>query len=328
VNYQVAYEPPAPFEFFVVNDKLNAIEDKDFTLIVSTAGDVIPENAQIRYNDEAYFMQQVSPGTFQYVFSKPKQSIDFNFEANAIQSKPYTLTILEVPTILGFDMVLDYPSYTKKRDEVLKSSGNATIPQGTNVTWRLRTKSTDEAAIYANDTLQFKSNSKGDFDVSKRLYNDLDYTISTSNTNLKDYENLSFSIDVITDEYPELNIKAERDSIDQQTLYFYGQASDDYGLHKLQLVYYPVGNETSKLIETLPVSSSNFDEFVTAFPNNLKVEDGVSYELYFEVFDNDVIHKYKRTKSAVYTFRKLTKDEEQQQQLDQQNETIKDLNKF
>ena len=30
VNYQTAYEPPAPFQFFVINDKLEAIENKNY----------------------------------------------------------------------------------------------------------------------------------------------------------------------------------------------------------------------------------------------------------------------------------------------------------
>jgi len=327
VNYQIAYEPPAPFEFFVVNEDLNALENMDFKLIVKTAGDVIPENAQINYNGETYFLQQSAPGEFQYVFSQPKQDIVFSIEANKVRSRSYTLNIIEVPTILGFEMFLDYPSYTNKKDESLISTGNATVPQGTNITWMLRTKSTEEAFMYAKDTLILDRVESDEFKASKRLYKDWDYNLSTSNSSLKDYENLAFSIDVITDEYPEMNLQVERDSIDQQTLYFFGQVSDDYGLSKLQLVYYPVEDENNKKTEYFPVSISNFDEFVTSFPNNLNIEDGVSYELYFEVFDNDAIHKYKGTKSAKYTFRKLTKDEEEQQQLQQQNETIKDLNK-
>lgn len=327
VNYQTAYEPPAPFEFFVVNEGLEALENKDFRLIIKTAGEVIPENAQINYNGETYFLQKSAPGEFQYVFSQPKQNIDFNIEANNVRSRMYTLNVIEVPTLLGFKMVLDYPSYTNKKDESLISTGNATVPQGTNITWELRTKSTDEAFLYAKDTLSFALDENGEFRTSKRLYNDLDYNISTSNSRLRDYENLAFEIGVVTDEYPEMDIQVERDSIDQQTLYFFGQVSDDYGLSKLQLVYYPIDDEQNRRIENFPLSVSNFDEFVTSFPNNLDVEDGVSYELYFEVFDNDAIHEYKRTKSAVYSFRKLTKDEEEKQQLQQQNETIQDLNK-
>ena len=52
VNYKTAYEPPAPFQFFVVNESLQAIENENFKLNVSTVGEVIPESAQIEFNGQ------------------------------------------------------------------------------------------------------------------------------------------------------------------------------------------------------------------------------------------------------------------------------------
>jgi hypothetical protein len=327
VNYKTAYEPPAPFRFFVVNEKLQAIENRDFKLVVKTAGTVIPENAQIHYNGETYFLQQNAPGQFEYVFSQPKEDIDFDLSANSVNSKSYSLEVIRVPTLVSFEMLLDYPSYVNKQDEILKSTGSATIPEGTNITWKVNTRSTKNVSLYAKDTIQFENRSEGRFEVSKRIYQNYDYNISTSNEKLKDYESLAFSINVIRDSYPELNLKVEKDSIDNQTLYFYGQISDDYGLSKLQLVYYPSNDEDHKSIHKMPIASGNFDEFVTAFPNNLQLEEGINYELYFQVFDNDVIHNFKSTKSSLFTYRKLTKDEEELKLLKEQNETIKDMGK-
>ncbi len=325
VNYKTAYEPPAPFQFFVINNELKAIENKAFKLLVRTQGKIIPENAQIHFNDESYFLTQIAPGEFEYVFTQVKNDVNFSFSANDVQSKYYDLEVVNVPTLVHFEMELHYPSYIKRPVETLKSTGNTTIPEGTNVIWNILTKSTDQAALFSTDTLQFTPKENGKFVASKRLFNNYDYTISTSNQQLKDYENLVFSINVIKDAYPEILIKVEKDTIDNQTLYFLGQVSDDYGLSKLQLVYYPVENETEKKIEPIAVSSSNFDEFVSAFPNQLQLEEGVNYELYFQVFDNDAIHNFKSTKSNVFTYRKLTKDEEEAKQLQEQNETIKDM---
>ena len=327
VNYQTAYEPPAPFSFFVINESLQTEENKTFRLFVQTEGDVVPEDAQINFNDQSYFLQQRQPGTFEYVFEQPKQDITFNLSANGVNSKPYTLHVVEVPTLLNFQMVLNYPNYTNKRNEVLKGIGNAVVPQGTQITWQLNTKATDQVDLISIDTLAFTTEENGVFKASKRVYNNLDYNISTSNKNLINYENLAYSISVIKDQYPELKIESKTDSLDQQTLYFKGQVSDDYGLSKLQLVYYPSENETKKTVKNIPISSSNFDEFLSVFPNNLEIEAGIPYELYFEVFDNDAVNKNKSTKSSVFTYRKRTKDEEEQKQLNEQNETIKDLNK-
>jgi hypothetical protein len=69
VNYQTAYEPPAPFQFFVVNESLQATENKDFKLIIKTVGSVIPEQAQIQFDGQTFFLQQNALGEFQYVFS-------------------------------------------------------------------------------------------------------------------------------------------------------------------------------------------------------------------------------------------------------------------
>ncbi|WP_299114894.1 DUF4175 family protein [uncultured Winogradskyella sp.] len=327
VNYQTAYEPPAPFQFFVLNESLQAIEGKDFKLNVSTAGDVIPDNAQIQFNGQSYYLQQLAPGEFQYTFNLPKENIEFTLTANDVSSKTYQIEVVNTPNLVNFEMVLDYPSYTRKQDEVLKSTGSAVIPEGTKVTWKALTKSTSEVNIYAHDTLRFTQNEDGGFEATKRLYRNYNYSISTSNDNLKDYENLAYSISVVKDLSPELDIKVQKDSIDLQSLYFYGQASDDFGLTKLNLVYYPVDDETNKVIEPVSVSKSNFSEFVSAFPNQFNLEEGVSYQLYFEVFDNDVIHNYKRTKSSVFSYRKRTKEEEEQKQLQEQNETIKDIGK-
>ncbi|MBO6605361.1 DUF4175 family protein [Psychroserpens sp.] len=327
VNYSTAYEPPAPFQFFVVNEELKAIENKDYKVIVTAAGELVPENAQIHFNGQSFFMQQTQPGQFEFVFVQPKQPVSFNLSANDVVSKDYTLDIVKVPSLLNFEMLLDYPSYTKKTDEVLKSTGSATIPEGTKVTWNVNTRSTESVALYAQDTLAFDAFESGRFEASKRIFANTDYSISTSNAQLKDYENLAFSINVIKDSYPELNVKMERDSLDNQTLYFYGQVSDDYGLSKLQMVYYPSDTPDDKKKEVIDITKSNFDEFVSVFPNQLNLEEGVNYELYFQVFDNDALHNFKSAKSPVFSYRKLTKDEVEKKQLEEQNETIKDISK-
>ncbi len=222
VHYKTAYEPPAPFQFFVVNSNLKAIENKDFKLVIKTAGEIIPENAQIVYNDEIYFLKQTGMGEFEFIFSQPKDNIEFRLMANNVTSKPYTLEIISVPTLLSFEMVLDYPAYTKNKRVILKSTGNAMVPEGTKITWLLTTKSTERVHLYAKDTVTFTEDNSGKFNTWKRVFNNFNYAISTSNSDLKDYENLAFTIDVVKDEFPVIDVKMKKDSLDLQTLYFQG----------------------------------------------------------------------------------------------------------
>ena len=70
------------------------------------------------------------------------------------------------------------------------------------------------------------------------LRNNLKYSLNTSNESLENYESLAFSINILRDEPPRLKVEMVRDSVELETLYFYGQATDDYGLNKLELIYY------------------------------------------------------------------------------------------
>ncbi len=327
VNYETAYEPPAPFTFYVVNDNLTAVENKPFTLQIRTEGDVIPENASIVYNDENYYLKQSAPGVFEHTFEQPLDPIDFRLAANKVKSKVYTLDVLKTPSLVAFEMVLNYPSYTGKQDETLKSTGNATIPEGTRVTWKVNTKNTKAVHLKTKDTTYFFAVNEQEFTYNKGVFRKLDYAITTSNDFLKDYENLSFSLGVIRDAYPEIEVQSKQDSTDSQTTYFLGRVSDDYGLSKLRLVYFPIGEEDAKQTEILPINKTTVDQFVYTFPGAYPLEEGVAYEYYFEVFDNDIIHNYKSSKSGVYSFRKLTKDEEENEQLQNQDKSIKGMDK-
>ncbi|WP_338732287.1 DUF4175 family protein [Mangrovimonas cancribranchiae] len=326
VNYKTAYEPPAPFQFFIINESLQVVEGNDYKVLVKTAGDIVPENVQISFNDENYFLNNTSNGNFEFTISKPLNDISFSFHSGNVHSKSYTLQVIKAPVITDFEMVLDYPSYIGKPNESIKSTGNATIPSGTKITWRLTTQATEEVFMLATDTTSFTANNKS-FSTTKHIFKNLNYSITTSNSNLKDYENLSFSIDVIKDQYPEISVKSAVDSLDQQTLYFYGQLSDDYGLNNLQMVYYAVDNPLEKQVEDMLIPKSNVAEFTQIFPNNLNLKEGVSYQVYFQVSDNDVFNKGKQSKSQVFTYRKLTSQEVENQQLNQQSETIKQLDK-
>lgn len=327
VNYQTDYEPPAPFQFIVVNDSLQAIENQAYKLQVQTLGDVIPEEVQISLGDETYFLQNKGVGTFEYTFTQPKEATTFTLKANEVTSKPYTLNVVKVPSLVNFQMVLDYPAYTKRKDEVLKSTGNATIPEGTKITWEAKAKQTEKLELISKDSTYTFGKEADDFKLEQKLYQRLDYQISTSNSELKNYENLGFNINVIKDEYPKMDLQSKRDTVDQRTMYFLGQVSDDYGLRRLQLVYYPSESAANKFREKIPISTSNIDQFQYTFPGNLELAKGVNYEFYFQLTDNDGIRGGKSVKSEIFNYRKLTDTELQTEQLQQQNETIKDLDK-
>ncbi|MBT8315009.1 MAG: hypothetical protein KJP26_11170, partial [Maribacter sp.] len=50
VNYDLAYEPPAPFRFQLLTTSLDVLEDKSYTIYVTTSGEVRPDAVNIRIN--------------------------------------------------------------------------------------------------------------------------------------------------------------------------------------------------------------------------------------------------------------------------------------
>ena len=323
VNYNTAYSPPAPFLFYVTNPSLSAIENKPFTLTIRTQGSVVPQNASIVYNNQRYFLQQTTPGSFQYTFSQPKATLDFKLLAANVSSKNYTLEVVQTPSIESFELSLKYPSYTGSPPKTLQSTGNTTLPEGTKVTWLVNTQNTSHVGLKTKDTAYSFIPNEQQHVFSKTINNTLDYAITTSNSRLKEYENLSFTIKVIKDQFPEISMQSKQDSIDGQQTYFLGQVSDDYGFSKLQLVFYPQSQPELKTTVPLPVNKSNLDQFTYVFPGPLELQPQVEYEYYFEVFDTDVIHNYKSTKSGYYGFRKSSEQELETQQLENQSRAVK-----
>lgn len=327
VNFKQQFTPPAPFEIVLVNNNLQTEQNKDFLVKVKTVGKVVPENAMIYIGDESYFMETTKAGEFEFVIPKPVEDTEFHIEANDVSSHDYELKVVTVPSIANFEMILNFPAYLNKKPEVIKGTGNAVIPEGTKVTWRMNTLATQKVD-WVNSANRFTFAKQDNvFTLSKSILQNVEYQILTSNNKVQHYEKLNYQISVIKDQFPTITVNNAPDSLKVNKNYVLGQVSDDYGLSKLQIVYYPKDKPNAAKKALINVKKDVYDQFVFAFPSNLPVEEGVSYEYYFEIFDNDAIHHCKSTKSSVFSNRIATETEKQDEMLQQQNDNINSLAK-
>ncbi|MDT0675373.1 hypothetical protein [Autumnicola musiva] len=331
-HYNKSYEPPAPFAFILQNDSLKVNENKDFTLKIETLGEVIPAEVSVIYNGDKYLMKNVEPGKFTYVFKNLEENRSFRLESNEVISGSYVLKVNRVPKLLNFAMLLDYPSYTGKKDERISGTGNAHIPEGTTVSWNLETAQTSTINFNISDSTISINNSGNTFTYSRPVYANLNYEIGTSNNEVSNYEKLSYKLQVQKDEFPRIDVKQKTDSVNNQTRYFKGTVSDDYGLSKLLLIYYQEGEKDQMNKIPLEISRGAMDQFLFTFPGNLQFERGKNYEYYFQVFDNDAVNGAKYSKSEVFSYREksvqeLTEDNLQQQNIsiDQMNNSLEDM---
>lgn len=327
VNYKQQFLPPAPFEFVVLNQSLQTEQNKDFLLKVKTVGKIVPENAMIVVGDESYFMEKGETGEFQFVIPKLTEKLEFYLEANDIKSKEYELQVITVPSIANFEMVLNFPGYINKKSEIIKGTGNAIIPEGTKVTWKMNTVATQKVDLLSDNIKQTFAKTDNIFSLSKNINQNTEYQILTSNNKVANYEKLNYQISVIKDQFPTITVNTAPDSLKVTKNYLLGQVSDDYGLTKLQVIYYPKDKPNDAKHGTIAVKKDSYDQFVFSFPSTLPVEEGVTYEYYFEVFDNDALHNYKSTKSTVFSNRIETQTEKEDQMLQQQNDNINALSK-
>ncbi len=324
VNYDLAYEPPAPFKFNLLTSDLEALDTRSVVIRVITEGKVKPEAMYIIIEGQRKLLRE-EEGAFVYLFNPPLQSTDFHFEANGVTSPTYAIKALATPEINQFGLVLDFPKYTNRYREIINNTGNAVFPEGTRVTWTIDSRDTEKVSLMLLDTILLFNKSEGQFQLSRKVFADMDYEISTGNANVAQYERLGFGFKVIKDEYPSIKVIEKRDSLDPNTAYYFGEVSDDYALQKIQLAYYPSDDEEALKRVLINGPNKNVDQFYYTFPSGLDVTTGITYNYFFEVTDNDEVHGGKTTKSQVFGMRLLDGDALREKDLENQQRLIQDM---
>ncbi|UWX54964.1 hypothetical protein NYZ99_19950 [Maribacter litopenaei] len=124
------------------------------------------------------------------------------------------------------------------------------------------------------DTALLLDRSQDDFSLSRRIYSNWDYQLATSNDNVRDYETLNYSFQVIKDAFPTVKVEQVLDSLEPNVSYYTGEATDDYGIKKIDLVYYEQGNEENERILELNAPNTNFHNFYYTFPSRSQFRGG------------------------------------------------------
>jgi len=326
VHYKTAYKQPAPFQFQILNKSLTVVEGSPLKIDLKIVGNSIPNEASISFTNQNYYLINKGFGKFEYTFSKINNPINFYFEANGFTSKIYKISSLDKPSIIDMKMVVNYPSYTNKKNEVISNTGNAIVPEGTKISWQINTQKTDTVSFFENDKkLFFQQNTMDYFSFNKQIRSDLSYKISVSNMQLINYESLNYKIQVIKDEFPKISVESDIDSVSRGPIQFAGQVSDDYSVTKLQLVYYTSDKPNINHTTSINILKSGISDFYYVFPTNENLIAGKNYNMYFKVFDNDAVNGSKKTKSKLFSYYVKTENERNQEVIEEQKSNIQSL---
>lgn len=311
IDYKTAYVPTAPFEF-QVNSPLEAVQGDDYVLEVSITGEQLPEKAYVVIGGNRFRLNGEGRTSFTHTFRNVREDMRFRFEGGGFESQPYDLKVLPNPVLLGFEIELDYPTYTGKKDETVSNIGDITVPEGTVAKWNFNTRNTEALRIAFEDTtMNLTRRSESRFVLEKRFDRTERYIVSTANEFVEGRDSSIFTIAVNRDQYPKITFEEQRDTADPKVYFFRGTIKDDYGFTRLTFNYRKADDETGwKTTEVDFNRSSTADQYYHYWDlNALNVEVGDEVEYYFQVWDNDGINGAKTARTRTQTFRAPTEEE-------------------
>ena len=158
---------------------------------------------------------------------------------------------------------------------------------------------------------------KQNFNLRKKILKEGNYKIYLSNQELPEGDSVVYSMTLIPDLYPSIDVKSSSDSTNDKIVYFVGEASDDYGIKKLDF-YYSIEREAQQLKEESIAMAINkgkqttYDYILDVKMLDLQAGDKLSY--YFKVYDNDAVNGSKSAQTPLMYFKMPTVEELKKQE--------------
>ena len=148
---------------------------------------------------------------------------------------------------------------------------------------------------FNNKTKVLESTDSPVFSYSDTYLENQNYSIAMVNQYLKNKDSLVYTLNVIPDAYPLIDVDEHKDSINVKHYYFKGIIKDDYGFSRLTFNYKIIDKDDSvnaknkTEIKSLPIDLTVSQEpFYYFFDiTQIPIDAGQELEYYFEVWDND-----------------------------------------
>ena len=311
MNYNTAFVPKAPFDFKIANKKLEAFKNEDFGVKLQLAGNTLPDQVYLISKGKRSKMKKEENGDFSFTFRSLQHNEEFNFEAAGFNSLPYFIHVISRPDLRYFDTYLSFPAYLGKKNEALKNAGNLTVPEGTQINWEFGTADAETIRLnFSSDNKDILLQSKNDqFKFSRRVLNSEEYHLQLENSQSKSKENISYTINVVKDEFPIIQVEKYNDTVLYSYISLGGKISDDYGLRALKLFYRIKNKEKNdenpyrSLSIPIDINSPAQNFYYNWMIDSLEVKPGEALEYYVQVSDNDGVNGSKSSKSGIFEFK-------------------------
>ncbi|MDX2195138.1 MAG: DUF4175 family protein [Cytophagales bacterium] len=316
MQYHRRFTPPPPFTFNIVNKNLQCLGNEDFEIKIRLEGKSLPEDCYINFQGLKRKMDAVGDNTYTFIFKNITKDIPFYFEASGFLSSTHNLTVFARPSLNFFQVTLDYPKYLGKKNETLSNAGNLIVPEGTRINWNMQADDCKEITVVLtpmSDSVKASKKMNGSFEFNTKAMASFGYAFKLYNHAAANKEKIEYTVSIIPDEYPKLNIDHFKDTSIFRYIVLGGSLSDDYGITKLSLFYKINNNDQYHEIPLQTynhVQNSNF--YYRWEIDTLKIPAGQQLEYYIALYDNDGVHGPKMTKSEIYELKMPTQKEIEQ----------------
>mgnify|MGYP001627152587 FL=1 len=326
VNYDKEYKAIAPFTFHIAQETLEAEEGDDIPVELVLKGSGLPEYVYVVSENGKFLMERKSKNRFSTVIRKPKKSGLFHFVANSYESESFNYKIHGKAVLGKFEATLTYPAYLGRTSEVVSNVGDISLPEGTSVEWSILTKNSNETKVFIAGK-SFKFSTDG-FKLNTVFKEDSPVKVLLSNRETNRKDSLKFTVSVIKDAFPQIEVLEVKDTVSDGLRFFSGRISDDHGLRNLVFVYVITSEDGKKRENRLNVRSvsgteSPFDFAVDFRRESLKLKDRIDY--YFVVSDNDGVNGSKSTRSSTFTYQLPSLSELNEKRSEEQEQIKKDM---
>jgi len=292
-NYSQEYVKPLPFNVELSATNLEASQGKDVEFRIHVTGERIPDAFYIKSTTGIRMMNRLNTNDFRFIFKNVYQNEEFFIEGGDYRSQMINIIVRPNPTMLYYEAKLTFPKYIHRKNETLNGKTRIIVPQGTGVEFTFHTR--DVETIYINDSILI-DNSIYKFTAIKSTK----FTVSLNNE-WNSTDPIVFTVDVIPDAYPDIQVQNFHEDFAKQT-YYSGLIADDYGFTKLLYHFEVDGKPNQSFVKNISIDKKNTRTsfYYSIDTDTLTLYRGDEVKAYFEIFDNDGINGPKSKRSEVF----------------------------
>ncbi len=318
VQYDTHFERPRPFDIQMLSET-NAFRHDDVEIVIEASGQITPASVNIRINGGNFRMSEERTGIFSRTIRNVQDNLHFFIEAQGFVFGPFHVKVFDKPSISHFNITVDYPDYTGLSADSYTNMGDLSVIHSSNIKYTFFTNGDSEILFKKEEEkIPSKQIRRGVYQVETIAEESFEYIVYALNKEHGRGDSLRYFVNVKADAYPRIAVEAHRDDVLLAHLFYRGTIEDDFGFTRLQFKYRTMDQRQINRGENVPF----FTEEVEFDPNvrnqtfyhhfdlqTIYVQPGETVEIYFEVFDNDMIKGPKSSRSQLFTYYIPTQEE-------------------